>query len=401
MQQPIVYVYQEDLLKMLDAGNDAVAGIAGEWKGEGVFHAFANYPKTNLFGCPLPCLFSHLPAETHDLQRLFNDDLVRVHTPPPKRALGVYFWITDGQLSAKCLLKEEDAVCETELKFVPGKSDLFSRAKGILELDILESQRILIIGLGSFGSHIAIEFAKAGIGHFALADYDRVELHNVARHTCGVNELGRLKTDAIRDAILLKNPYANVETLNVDITKAKELLDTEVAKADLVLCATDNNHSRGVIIKSVVKHGKVALFGRAYTRAEGGDIIRVRPGGPCYFCNIQDVKEEPDMRDLPAYSNRSEAVVQVGLSADIIPICNMMVKLGLVELSRGMKSSGLSELEHELSYDYYFWANRRETHYHRFAAFNEPRHMPKILKWYGGKMTKNSGCHYCGDGHGA
>ena len=60
-------------------------------------------------------------------------------------------------------------------------------------------------------------------------------------------------------------------------------------------------------------------------------------------------------------SEDAAAVVQVGLSSDIQPICNMMVKLALVKLSR-CSESGISSLEDELVYDYYMWANRRERH---------------------------------------
>lgn len=58
-------------------------------------------------------------------------------------------------------------------------------------------------------------------------------------------------------------------------------------------------------------------------------------------------------------------------------------------------NSGLSMLERELTYNYYFRANRREWHYHRFSAFNELGHIPKILKWYGAKMGRNPDCVYC------
>lgn len=53
-------------------------------------------------------------------------------------------------------------------------------------MNVLEGKRVMIVGLGSFGSQIAIELAKAGVGSYSLWDFDRVELHNLARHTCGI-----------------------------------------------------------------------------------------------------------------------------------------------------------------------------------------------------------------------
>ena len=85
------------------------------------------------------------------------------------------------------------------------------------------------MGLGSGGAPIAVELAKAGVGHFILIDFDRIELHNISRHICGVNELGRLKVNAVKDAILLKNPYAQVETLAIDINRHLDELERCIA----------------------------------------------------------------------------------------------------------------------------------------------------------------------------
>lgn len=87
-------------------------------------------------------------------------------------------------------------------------------------------------------------------------------------------------------------------------------------------------------------------------------------------------------------------MVQVGLSSDIEPICNMMVKLSLVELSRGTES-GLASLEEELVYDYYMWANRRERHYANWKPMPSAGGMPTILRWYGARIEKEEHCPIC------
>ena len=104
--------------------------------------------------------------------------------------------------SADVYKREEDGNLEPiPSEFIPSREELYSRSKGILEVDILREKRVLIVGLGSFGSHIAVELAKAGVGSFALMDFDRVEPHNLARHIATVNDIGRLKTDVVEDAI--------------------------------------------------------------------------------------------------------------------------------------------------------------------------------------------------------
>ena len=310
----------------------------------------------------------------------------------------------------KALVCSKDDISPIEPIIIPSRENLYSRSKGLIEVGILEGKRVLIIGLGSFGSQIAIELAKSGVGHFALMDFDRVELHNLVRHTAYLNDLGRLKTDFIKDCILGKNPYAEVDLFPININEHLDILDAEIKKADLVICATDNNQSRYNISEALVKNQTVGIFGRAITRAEGGDVFRYRPGGPCYVCMIggqwynsmsEEITNEVSARangQIAAYTSPEEAdaMVQVGLSSDIEPMCNMMVKLSLIELSRGSES-GISSLDDELVFPAYLWVNRRERHYSEFAPFNKCANRPTIMRWYGIALSRNEHCALCGD----
>ena len=290
---------------------------------------------------------------------------------------------------------------------VPNREELYSRTHGIFEVDTLKDCRVLIIGLGSFGSRIAVSLVQEGVGTFALMDFDIVELHNLSRHIATVHDISRLKTDVVEEAILGKNPYAQVDKFTVNCNDDLELLDREVEKADIVICATDNNQSRFNIAKSLAKKGKVGILGRAFTRAEGGDVLRQHPGGPCYCCifghgegfeeEITNVASARRDGIIPAYMSEEDAdtKIQVGLSSDIEPICNLMVKLALVELSKG-KPCGLSSLDAELGYDYYLWANRREKQFQNWKAFSSGE-QPTILRWYGVRIPKDTNCVVCGD----
>lgn len=295
-----------------------------------------------------------------------------------------------------------------EVTSIPSRANLYKRNKGLIELDILSKKRVLIIGLGSGGSPIAVELAKAGVGQFTIADFDRIELHNLSRHICTINDLGRLKTDAVADAIKGKNPYAIVDKLPIDVSKNLDILEKEIEKADIVMCCTDNNSSRFHTSELLVKYGKVGLFGRAITRAEGGDVFIYRPKQPCYFCllgsdwydqSVEEITNEMSARRtgrIPAYvsAEDAEAFVQVGLGADIEPINNMMVKLALVELSRGT-NSGITSLEDEFTANYYIWANRRERQYSNWGSFHNTDGMPTIMKWYGINISKDENCSLC------
>ena len=269
---PILYIDKEELKEFYSIIPSDQVGVYYEWEGENVVHLCLKQKKHS-FGKTGKVQFSNVCPSEYSGQLSDKDYFVKVYSD-------------SGEIVSDVYLKKDSDWIKCEINYIPSKEDLYSRNKGILEINILENKRVMVVGLGSFGSNIAIELAKAGVGSFALFDFDRVELHNLARHTCTTNDLGRLKTDAIEDAIKGKNPYATVDKFPININNDIELLEFEIRKADIVICATDNNKSRFNISEALIKQQKLGIFGRAVTRAEGGDVFKYTPGGPCYCCLI-------------------------------------------------------------------------------------------------------------------
>ena len=111
----------------------------------------------------------------------------------------------------------------------------------------------------------------------------------------------------------------------------------------------------------------VAVYGGAYRRAYGGQILRVRPRqSPCHQCFVAmmpdaasdlEVSSTSDADDI-AYSDRPVAV-EPGLSLDVLPIANMLTKLALLELLAD-KPTSLSILNRDYAAPWYRWLNRPE-----------------------------------------
>lgn len=409
----MVYLYQYQLQAFLSSTSEYQLGVSYEWKGEGVYHAFTEYPKIAPSGFSSAALFVKVstPEDLDNVELLYESyNKESFETNNHNITIFVAIYYLDGVIQKRGLVRTDDGeILPINIEFVPDKSDLYTRSKGLLEVGALEKKRVLIVGLGSGGAAIAVELAKAGVGNYSIVDFDRVELHNISRHIAGVNELGRLKTNVVKDAILAKNPYAVVDTFEFDMLEEMETIEQEVIKSDLIIAATDSLSSRYVLNSLIIKHKKVGLFGRAITRAEGGDVLRVRPGGPCYAClkGSQWINNEEEISDLararkegiiPAYTSEEDAnaMVQVGLSTDIAPINIMMSKMAILELSKGTDCT-ISSLDEELSYDFYMWANRRESYHLTWAPFNNNpgRKLPTILQWYGVKFEKNCNCFEC------
>jgi len=71
-----------------------------------------------------------------------------------------------------------------------------------------------------------------------------------------------------------------------------------------------------------------------------------------------------------------------------------MVKLALVELSRGLQT-GITSLEDDLVADFYIWANRRENIYKNWSKLEYGFDKPSILRWYGAKVPRDPTCMVC------
>ena len=98
-----------------------------------------------------------------------------------------------GKWPVKGYVLQNNQWQQTDVRVVPVRAQLFSRFTGLLETDTLSEKRILIIGLGSGGSAIAIGLAQSGVMKFDLVDPDRLEVGNIARHVAGISHVGRFK----------------------------------------------------------------------------------------------------------------------------------------------------------------------------------------------------------------
>ena len=265
---------------------------------------------------------------------------------------------------------------------------------------------MLLIGLGTGGAHAAIELAKCGVGKFILVDRDRLSVGNVVRHPGGISQVGRLKVNVIRDLIHEKNPDAVVlaHPFAVDYEN-RDVVKELITRSDVVIGGTDSRSSKLLINQLCVEAGIVALYGGAFRRAYGGQVLRVRPKrSPCYQCFIASMPDEASDVEVSttadaegiAYSDRPVAV-EPGLSIDVLPISNMLAKLALLELVATTDSS-LNLLKRDFDAPWYLWLNRPEpgTNYADWPPLSESSDDMTIHRWYGIYLDRDAECPACG-----
>lgn len=66
--------------------------------------------------------------------------------------------------------------------------------------------RVGIAGAGGLGSNCAIALARSGVGTLVLSDFDIVEMPNLNRQYYFADQIGQLKTIALKENITRINP---------------------------------------------------------------------------------------------------------------------------------------------------------------------------------------------------
>ena len=154
-------------------------------------------------------------------------------------------------------------------------------------MKVIQESRVVIFGLGSMGSRLAIGLARSGIGNFKLVDPDVVSIENLSRHECDLTDLCRPKVVAVKEKIHRINPNAVVEIYDYDIFNTeKEVRDDVFRNVDLVIATTDKKSVQLKVNETCFNYNHVGLFTGCYEEAKGGEVFYVIPGETkvCYEC---------------------------------------------------------------------------------------------------------------------
>jgi len=165
--------------------------------------------------------------------------------------------------------------------------NIFLRNTGILETDWMLDKCAIISGCGSVGSLIALELARSGVGNFVLVDNDTIAYHNLCRHQCGVQDVGKFKTHAVQERILQVNPSAKVMIYNTILESVNKEIFDEFCKPGTLMLGCADNREGDVYASTIsclynVPFVSVGLWERACV----GEIFYSIPSDnmPCYVC---------------------------------------------------------------------------------------------------------------------
>jgi len=234
--------------------------------------------------------------------------------------------------------------------------NVFSRNTGIIETDFMLKKSVVISGLGSVGSLIALELARSGVGKFLLIDNDIIDYHNICRHQCGVRDVGSYKVSAVEKRILDINPYAKVTTASSIIEDVpKDIFEKFINPETLIIGCADNR--QGDLYANTISNIYQIPFVSIgfWERAFAGEIFYSIPGEtPCYECVFGGLQSEFSKRVSTTrrhYTNEPSLEninFEPGISVDIGFITNIGIKL-IIDLLNLANSDYTKRLLGEIS----------------------------------------------------
>lgn len=150
------------------------------------------------------------------------------------------------------ILKENDRVTLIEKGKKPSMNELESVmiARHTPKVhEKLKAGKVAILGLGGLGSNIAISLARIGVGKLILVDYDVVDTSNLNRQQYFIDDIGKYKTQAMKNHLHKINPFIDIEINNSYITKENMNFLNEV---DIIIEAFDDPNCKAEITNFVL-----------------------------------------------------------------------------------------------------------------------------------------------------
>jgi len=226
-----------------------------------------------------------------------------------------------------------------------------------------------VAGCGSGGASVALQLVMSGIRNFTLIDNDILGPENVIRHVCGLRYIGQKKVDAVADVLLDRNPKTNITKIDADIMSHPGLA-SEIAMADVVVLATDNEPTRYAVNDLCVRNRIPFVVGRVFTRGIGGEVFAYRPpDGACLACLEAKLERSPfreGIREIELVSEEEREKVygmeiaeikdSPGLTVDINFITSFHTRFVLDAIARRLPER--PQFLDPISENYLVWGNR-------------------------------------------
>lgn len=196
----------------------------------------------------------------------------------------------------------------------------------------LKQARVLVVGAGGLGSPVLHYLASAGVGHLGIADFDRVERHNLQRQILFEDaDVGQLKVEVA--ARRLSAIYPDIDLVLYSKGIQSENATRIIAEYDVIVDGSDNFGTRYLLTDLCHLLKKPLITGNVFQMEGQVMVFHSGNGSPCYRCLFP---EPPTGISLP---NCNEAGVVGALCGVIGSVQAMEVIKWITGLGRPLLGS--------------------------------------------------------------
>lgn len=280
-------------------------------------------------------LLDHLTNGVHEnnaseyLQQQTNFDLVRIEK------------ILEALWNKKFLIRSEklsqtevhDTLYDRQVRFLDTFETCTTNGDDFNKK--LQNRKVVIIGLGAYGSWLALHCARLGIKHIVGIDYDKVEISNLHRQIIYTQfDIGQPKVSACRKALLSTDSLIKYEGINKKIANENDLIP-HLDQCDLVFNAFGyipkleaENKVQGFITKACITTRTPMLC----LSANWVGPLYIPRISACYFCAVT----HPSLENIIGRYKKNPSVEKRAFT----PLLALSCSLAVSEMARFL--SGIS-----------------------------------------------------------
>lgn len=144
-------------------------------------------------------------------------------------------------------------------------------------IEELKDHRVLLVGAGSIGGAAAVALSAYGVGALDIVDPDRLLYHNIPRHVCSANAIGRYKVDALTQHIGPKWPETEVTGFRRDAIVDADILRPLIEMANVIVCTVDGVEPRRVVSYLCKRARRPLVLACVLADGRYGELLRLRP----------------------------------------------------------------------------------------------------------------------------
>jgi sulfur carrier protein ThiS adenylyltransferase len=179
----------------------------------------------------------------------------------------------------------------------------------------LKKFKVGIAGAGGLGSNCAAALARTSVGTLVIADFDKVELSNISRQFYFIDQVGMMKTTALKENLKRIRPEMNVVIHQTVLTEKN--IPSIFRDCQVIVEAFDRADMKQMLVETVQKEltGIPLIVGSGLAGWGNTEILKFRKIDETLYICGDEMSEATD--DYPPLAPRVSIVANMQANAVI------------------------------------------------------------------------------------